>query len=207
MHPRTLRDLPPTYGEAFSLHLLAPRLLLRLYAGSLALAGLAYLFFEAVRQVQIRLEGLPVWVSLPAVLHPVLGFSCLVGVLLLHEAVHGAVIAFYGHRPRFGVKWQAGALYATVKDGYFWRNQYLAVALAPLLVISALAVWLIVLSPPAYANWWVALGVINGSGAIGDVYMAWVLSRFPPQAVIRDEEDGFRIFLTQPAEQAGAQSA
>jgi hypothetical protein len=207
MRPRTLRDLPPTYSEAFSLHLLTPRLLLRLYGGSLALAGLAYLFFEAVRQVQIRLEGFPIWVSLPADLHPIVGLLCLVGVLLLHEAVHGAVILFYGHRPRFGIKWQAGALYATVKDGYFWRNQYLAVALAPLLVISALAVWLILISPPAYANWWVALGVINGSGAIGDVYMAWVLRRFPAQAVIRDEEDGFCVFLAQPAEQVGIQGA
>jgi hypothetical protein len=54
-----------------------------------------------------------------------------------------------------------------------------------------LLVWFV----PDWAGYYVSLGVIlNAGSAIGDLWMLLVVLRYPASAIVRDEEDGIRIY-------------
>lgn len=119
-------------------------------------------------------------------------------VLILHEGAHGLVMSACGARPRYGIKWDAGALYATAPGYAFTRNQYLAVIFAPLLLLSALALAGMALWPATALVPILALSAVgNAMGACGDVYMGWRVARYPPAAYVIDEADGMRVFLPE----------
>jgi nicotinate-nucleotide adenylyltransferase len=125
----------------------------------------------------------------------------LVGTLSLHELAHGVVMAAFGATPRYGIKWEAGALYATAPGYAFTRNQYLAVIFAPLLGLSGLAV----LGMWALAGTWAVsllavCATVNAMGACGDVYMSWLVARYPASVYVIDEADGMRVFLPVAAQ-------
>ena len=54
---------------------------------------------------------------------------------------------------------------------------------------------------------WVALlgicGVINASGAIGDMWITAIVLRYPITAYVMDERDGVRVFSLAPPARAG----
>jgi len=120
----------------------------------------------------------------------------LAGTIVLHELVHGITMKRFGAWPQYGVLWRYLAFYATSPGYAFRRNSYLTVALAPLVVISLLAVLGMVL---VRGTEWVVLlalcGIINGSGAIGDLWMSSIALRYPRDAYVVDEKDGFRILV------------
>jgi hypothetical protein len=116
--------------------------------------------------------------------------------LVLHELVHGVCMRAFGAQPRYGVKLEALALYATAPGYAFTRNQYLIVILAPLVVLSVLALLgIVVLANTLWVPALVAGAVTNASGACGDVYMAWLTARYPDTAYVVDEADGMRVFM------------
>lgn len=126
----------------------------------------------------------------------------LVAILLtfvLHEATHGLVMRALGARPQYGIMWKSAMLYATSPGFSYWRNSYIVITLAPLVVLSALTVfgmWLM------QGTLWVAVlavcGAFNASGAIGDVWISTIVLRYAPAARVVDERDGIRVFLPQP---------
>lgn len=128
----------------------------------------------------------------------------LVAILLtfvLHEATHGLVMRALGARPQYGILWKSAMLYATSPGFSYRRNSYIVITLAPLVVLSALAVlgiWLM------QGTLWVAVlavcGAFNASGAIGDVWISTIVLRYAPAARIVDERDGIRVFLPRPAD-------
>ncbi len=116
--------------------------------------------------------------------------------LILHELTHGVFMRVYGARPQYGVLWKQLMFYATSPGYAFRRNSYLVIALAPLIILSLFAI--------AGMIWfagtgWMALiglsGVLNGSGAIGDLWVAMKVLGYPEEAYVMDERDGFRVFL------------
>lgn len=119
-----------------------------------------------------------------------------VGVVLAHEAVHGFVMWCFGAQPRYGIKWELLAAYATASGHFFGRDQFLIVALAPLLTLTPL-LWVVVWWAPAGAGWMaLALaGILNTVGAIGDLFMAWRALAHPASALVLDEEDGMRVYV------------
>ena len=118
-------------------------------------------------------------------------------VLALHEGLHGLVFALLGGRPVFGTKLPF-ALYCGAPNQLFTRNAYLAVGLAPLVLLSLAGVALILLAPGIAP--FVQLALIgNFSGAAGDLWAARVLLRQPPAALIQDTASGFEIYEVQPA--------
>jgi hypothetical protein len=119
----------------------------------------------------------------------------LVLTLSAHELAHGLAMQAFGARPRYGIKWEAGALYATAPGYAFTRAQYLVVVFAPLISLSALAVAGILTLPERAAAVIALCAILNTIGACGDAYMGWLVSRYPPEAYIIDEADGLRVFL------------
>lgn len=107
----------------------------------------------------------------------------------LHEATHALVILALGGRPRFGLKLPLAA-YCTAPNQLFLRGGYLSVALAPLVVLSALALVVAALWPNLAA--WLLLAVAgNVSGAVGDLEVARVIWRLPKDILIADTETGY----------------
>jgi hypothetical protein len=116
-------------------------------------------------------------------------------MLPLHEAAHGLVFALLGGRPVFGTKLPF-ALYCGAPNQLFTRSAYLAVGLAPLVLIS-LAGILVILLAPALAPY-VQLALIgNVSGAAGDLWAARILLRQPPGVLVQDTASGFEVYAVQ----------
>lgn len=117
-------------------------------------------------------------------------------VLVLHEGIHGLIFALMGGRPSFGARLPL-ALYCGAPNQLFTRNAYLAVGLAPLVLISLGGIALIALAPTIAP--FVQLGLIgNFSGAAGDLWAARILLRQPPRMLIQDTTTGFEVYELEP---------
>lgn len=189
-------ELPPHYREVLYWKLAeSPARLLGINLLALPLGALAALLFLglAAGLGGAGLEALTGW---PHYLGLIAG---LLATLSLHELTHGLTMAIFGARPRYGIKWEAGALYATAPGYAFTRDQYLTVIFMPLIGLSILAVggmW--ALAGTRAVPLLALCAVMNTMGACGDVYMGWRVARYPPAAWVVDEADGMRIFM--PAE-------
>jgi len=129
--------------------------------------------------------------SLPQI---VLVVALSVGILCVHEGVHGIVMIAFGARPQFGLlmtKVGPMGLYATAPGNRFGRRQYLLICLAPLGVLAplgALACWLPV------GGYLVLPLAIHAAGCVGDVTIAWHVLRAPSGAACEDMRDGTRFW-------------
>ena len=126
-------------------------------------------------------------------------FAGIVLTLVLHELTHGLLMQMFGAKPRYGILWKGIMLYATSPGYAYRRNNYVAILLAPFVFISSLVVlgmWLL------QGTLWVFLlgicGIVNASGAIGDMWMTMIVLRYATTAYVMDERDGLRVFLPRP---------
>lgn len=115
-------------------------------------------------------------------------------MITLHELVHGLFFwLFTKERPAFAFK----GLYAfaAAPNWHLPRNQYIIVGLAPLVLISAAALLLILAAPISTIPLLVLTAALNASGAVGDLFIAgWVFAH-PASSLVRDRGDVFEIFL------------
>ena len=128
-----------------------------------------------------------------------LAVTGIVVTLVLHELTHGAAMQLFGASPRYGIIWKGLMLYATSPGYAYRRKDYVVIALAPFVLISLLAVlcmWLL------QGTAWVALlavcGIVNASGAVGDLWITMIVLRHAVTAYVMDERDGIRVFLPKP---------
>lgn len=192
-----IRELPSNYYEARHEILTEPKRLLRLnllgVVVLLAAAGFVLLWNRAAAPLR---PPDPSGITVPGAL------SFIIGVLLvlpLHELLHGLAIRAFGHRARYGFKFETGVLYTTADGALFRKHEYIVVALAPVVVISVVGLALLVTGPAWLSDTVSIIIIVNAGGAVGDLWMAWTLLRYDRSALIRDEQDGFRIYL--PAKQ------
>ena len=117
------------------------------------------------------------------------------GVLVLHEAIHGAAFKYFGGRPTFGatvIQKILPAFYCSAPGYWFTRGQFAVIILAPLVVISLLG---IALMPFVDDGLLLVLPLaINFGGAIGDLWMAGMLLRREQGTMIEDLKDGLRFY-------------
>ncbi len=186
-----IHELPPGYLEVRHVVLTEDRLLLWLNLLSvipvILMIGLMAVWWVVVswgRALEPS-NQIPWWLGL---------IAAIVIVLPLHELLHGVTIAFFGQRVRYGAKLSKGVLYATSDNALFRRNEYLAVALAPLVGITLLVMVLMAFVPQWVAYYCGIAAVLNAGGAIGDLWSVGILVRYPAPVLVRDEADGFRIY-------------
>jgi hypothetical protein len=120
----------------------------------------------------------------------------LVGVIILHELVHGVFFwVITGQRPHFGFK--GAYAFAAAPTWYIARGPYLIVGLSPLVLITIAGVLLLpvvpleILSPLALAL------TFNGAGAIGDAAIVVYLLTLPPSVLINDRGDAVAVYIKQ----------
>ncbi|HLZ21454.1 MAG TPA: DUF3267 domain-containing protein [Ktedonobacterales bacterium] len=113
-------------------------------------------------------------------------------MLPVHEALHASTILVLGGRPRFGLKLPLAA-YCTAPGQLFTRNGYLAIAAAPVVVLTlagAVATWV---APDLGAC--ILLGLAgNISGAVADLWAIARIRHLPATALIEDTATGYSAY-------------
>ncbi len=121
-------------------------------------------------------------------------------MVILHEGTHGVLMLLFGARPQYGIDWEHGVAYATSHGHAFTRNQFIVVALAPVLVVSGLGllpfIWPL---PGPVVTGLLTMLAFNFVGAVGDVWMTGVCLRYPASARVVDERYGIKIFVREKA--------
>lgn len=116
--------------------------------------------------------------------------------IILHEWVHGLTMARFGARPQYGVLWKQLMFYATSPGYAYRRNSYILVALAPLLLLSGLAILGMLLLQGTQWIWMlILLATLNGGGSFGDTWLVFTVLRYPATAYVVDEKDGLRVLI------------
>lgn len=191
----SIHELPPNYTESLHHSLTEGKNLLWLNLAALLPAAVMILvlfgwWLPVVRaQFAPPADGdftLPVWLTV---------LAALLIVLPLHELIHGVAIQLCGHRARYGMNLSKGVLYATADQALFRRNEYLLVALLPLVVITLLGMALLLMVSEWLVTAVSVAVIVNAGGAIGDLWAAAIVRRSPPEALVRDEEDSFRVYM------------
>ena len=129
-----------------------------------------------------------VYNSSDSYLEKILLFSVLgISTVIFHELIHGIFMSKYGGKPRYGISiahWILPVAYATT-DSTFRRNQYITIALAPLLLISFVCI-VFIATFPDYAEWMIIPLTFNSMGAVGDLWMISLLLRMPEHVLVQD---------------------
>jgi FtsH-binding integral membrane protein len=196
-----MRDLKPWFGDLP--HETAPEM-----------AGYQQVSHEQLNMTKVTVGGtmlIPLWaIALMAVVAAlggpssyetrftfttfILFFVAMVGVIVVHEIIHGVAAALLGVRPSFGIG--PGFAYTTFLEP-MKKSSYLTVGLAPLVVITVTTVAMAAIWPDI-AGWMVVIGTINASGAVGDLWMTARILRSPRRAMFYDLADGFAVFAPDP---------
>ena len=112
--------------------------------------------------------------------------------IILHEAVHGVFMLRYGEaKVRFGFR---GTYAYAGSDGYYSKNHYIIIALAPVVVWGIVLLILNFFTSPEW--FWVVywIQVCNLSGAVGDYYVTWKFRGLPESALIRDTGTAMAVY-------------
>jgi hypothetical protein len=116
---------------------------------------------------------------------------------LVHELVHGAAYRLLGYRVTFGVSGHLLAAYAAAFDQWQTRDHNLVVALAPLVVLTAILVPVLAARNRVLVLVAVTALMMNTAGAVGDMYLVWHLLRMPRATLLYDI-DAKTMLVYQP---------
>lgn len=180
---------PPGYRTPYSL--VYPKLGVTLGALALAL-------------VLIPLLGVIIWllrgsITLSGRIDLGVALWCLlVGTItiIVHELIHGLVFRLLGYRVSFGVYWKLG-FYTSALGQFQKRDHVIISAMAPLVLLSLVMLPLLAInnSLVSLAAFFVLL--LNTSGASGDLYLTWRLSRMPVNTLVYDT-DANHSYIYEP---------
>lgn len=147
---------------------------------------------ETARELSLGLgiEGVR-WQSLAFEL--VVFIAVIALVIVSHELCHGIAIKAFGGQPRYGM----GVSYLVFPYAYattetrFSRNQFLVIALAPLVVLTLVGVPIMIL----FEMPWLAFPLaLNAGGAVGDIWMVLILLSYPPKVTVLDSTTGLEVY-------------
>jgi hypothetical protein len=195
---QAVKELPENYKNIGVIDISKKRtLLLVSLLGLVLMCGFSFLFTWALsllRPMQFNTEPMNHPFGLDNVYLATLGLVILsVGMLLLHEALHGICFwIFTGSQPHFAFK--AYYAYASIPGWYLPKVQYLVSALSPFLFITIVGLILLATLP---ATWFIPLLfviVMNAAGSVGDlVVAAWLLGRHKG-VLAQDRGDAVSLF-------------
>ena len=153
------------------------------HALAMRLSGYAIALFYVAVGVIVSLGllgGLPEASAGTVVLSGIAGLLVCVSTIVVHEAVHGVCMRMFGATPTYGVGrigWFGFYAYASAPGAPFTLRQMVVICLAPLVVISVMALavaWLV----PVVAGFAALAFVTNVSGAAGDLWVVRQMWRF-----------------------------
>lgn len=116
-------------------------------------------------------------------------------LMVAHEGVHGAAIAMFGGKPVYGATMVGKALpafYCTSHGTRFTRAKFIAIALAPAVVIGIGAAIAVATLPSG--GWLVVPAAFHLGGCVGDFAMAYIVARLAPGSLVEDLKSGMRLY-------------
>ncbi len=117
----------------------------------------------------------------------------LIIVLVLHEGIHGlAYWLLAGVRPVFAFK--GAYAYAAAPGWYVARGPYLAIGLAPLVLLSLAGMLALAVAPLSWLAVIYFAVVMNAAGAVGDLWVAVLLLRAPRGCLALDSGEEIQLF-------------
>lgn len=111
--------------------------------------------------------------------------------LVVHEGVHGLVMARYGAKPQFGIGMMQGKVpyaYATSPGFRYTRKQFWWVAMMPTFVVNALFVVLVLALP--WGPFLVLPAAFHLSGCVGDWTILKMIGEQADGTLVEDTRDG-----------------
>lgn len=193
----TLQKLPENYQLSANFSIKDTGMLLKMnVAGFFLLILFGWLFIAAA--VTLRPDDAATflvvkWSGVEGLWSVAILLVLIFAAIVVHEAVHGLGFMLLAKaRPIFAFR--GVYAYAAAPGYYIPRNPYLVIALAPLVVISLAGVVLMAFVPPLWIAPLVLVCVVNSSGAVGDLWVAWMLLRHPPEALAQDRGDEIEIY-------------
>lgn len=190
-----VHQLPPDYHEAEHLVLLEPNKLLLINLLALIPVVISLILMGAWWALVLRLRGSiaggfgsdwPWWLWIMLIF---------IISIPVHEGLHGLAILTTGHKPRFGMMLSKGAFYATADNALFWRDDFIFIALAPIVGITLIGLLLVYVLPDTL-GYYIGLGVVfNAANSIGDLWMTAVVRRYRANTLVRDQADSIRIYV------------
>jgi len=199
--PKATKTLPDGYNLFQSLNLMKDnKLLLSLSLLSIALfivawVGLGWLFqwlrpgvTSGVISFSFTVTGL-MDILMPFIIILLVTFV----MIILHEAIHGIFFrVFTGGRVKFAFK--GAYAYAASPDYYLPKRPYMVVSLAPLVLITIGGVLALLWVPVNWVTPIILLLAMNASGAVGDIYVFWLLTRMEDDVFIKDFGEKMNIY-------------
>lgn len=187
-------ELPPGYSSSCRIDLQNDkRLALLVNIGALVIAVVMILpacFIKPISVFYGEIEDLK-WLFLRLA---VLLFS-MIGYLFLHEWVHGLCIRYFsGKKAHYGFTWLYAFAYS---EAYFAKKSYIIIALAPLVIWGAVLLLLQFLVPDSWFWPVYLIQVINISGASGDLYVTYRLTKMPKDLLVQDSGVAMEIYTAQ----------
>jgi hypothetical protein len=124
------------------------------------------------------------------------------GMIVLHEAVHGLFFWVYTkEKPEFGFRGLYA--YAAAPVWYLSKTPYLIVGLAPLVLISVVGFVAAIFAPYSWVFPILLFITLNASGAVGDIYaFFWILSQ-PAEILVQDFGDLMKVYAPGGMLEAG----
>lgn len=114
--------------------------------------------------------------------------------LIVHELVHAALFRAFapaGSHVTFGANWRMGMIYACAEGMVYTRRQYIAIALAPALVVTGALICLgAILRWPL---WTIIVATAHLSGCAGDIAYVDIIRRNP--LITHCEDTSFGVSL------------
>lgn len=195
--PNALPNLPADYVQRVHLSIKNSRTMLVLNLVGILLLIFFGWFFTAIalwlnpsaagQIFSFTISGLQTLVTIAGLI--LLVFA----TLILHEAVHGLGFRLLaGVRPVFAFR--GTHAYAAAPGWFIRRNPYLAIGLAPFIVLSLLAIGLLAVVPLPVIPYLILAAVMNASGSVGDLWVAVLLLRQPKNALAADAGDEITIY-------------
>ncbi|MHB8192776.1 MAG: DUF3267 domain-containing protein [Bellilinea sp.] len=193
----TLQSLPENFRLSASFSIKDSGMLLKMnIAGFLLLILFGWLFMAAasiLRPEDAATFLVVQWTGVEGLWSVAIVLVLIFATIVLHEAIHGLGFMLLAKaRPIFAFR--GVYAYAAAPGYYIPRNPYLVIALAPLVVISLAGVVLMAFVHPVWIAPLVLVCVVNSSGAVGDLWVAWLLLRHPAEALAQDRGDEIEIY-------------
>jgi len=114
-------------------------------------------------------------------------------VLILHEIIHGLFFWIFSHgMPEFALR--PLYAYAGAPTWFFPKRQYAITALAPLVIIGAVGLLLLLLAPINWMPMIAFLVALNTGGAVGDLFVFIRLLKCSPTSFVNDTGEVVTFF-------------
>jgi len=196
---KPVKELDPDYLYAGEINVNNRKIAIALNLAGLALLFLfGRLFLQIGAAIRPEIESATL-MSVFAHVDLLAAILGLIGVLSLHELVHGFFFwLFTGERPKFGL--HILYAYAAAPDWYVPRNRFFVVGLAPFAGITLTGLLLLPFVPfPAVPIMLFCL-IFNAAGSVGDLAVGgWLLSQ-PKDLMVNDTGPSMTFYkVTSPA--------